>query len=101
MTNSKNFCLNDADDRFLVRFSNGVERSKIFYCSIGLALCWVAIFFGLAMKYQEHRLLVSAIVLGVMGFNGIVLSRRFKRLHSIITQMQGHIAKLESGESPE
>ena len=101
MTNSKKFCLSDADDRFIVRFSRSVNRSKIFYSSIGLALTWAMIFFALAMIYQEHRLFLSAIVLGVMGFNGIMLSRRFKRLLSIITQMQEHIAKLESGESPE
>jgi hypothetical protein len=98
VTNSKNFCLSDADDRFLVRFSRSIKGSKIYYFSIGLALCWAAVIFGLAIKRHDHRLVGSSIFLGAIAVQLILISQKFRRLHSIITQMQEHIAKLEGDE---
>ena len=98
MTNSKKFCLSDADDRFLVRFSKSLKGSKIFYFIIGLALCGAAVLFGLAMKRHDHRLVWNSIFIGAIGVQLILLMRKFGRLNSIITEMQEHIAKLESDE---
>lgn len=90
------FQLNEADQTFITRFSKYIHHCQITVIAIilwfilGLIRLVLAIIFGYTIDYLMAAVCISA------GICLTFILRRSKRLFSIISQMQDHIARLEA-----
>jgi hypothetical protein len=96
MTDLEKFRLSDGDNKFIIRFTKIMRRAYLMNAGIVLIFILAAIHILLGMRFKYDIDFILAAVFAAGGIQTIVVLRKYKRLFSIITQMQEHIAKLES-----
>lgn len=92
---SDRFNLSKAEKKFLSRFHRNVERIYLNHISVGLSICVAIVGLVLAMLLGRNEGFLIAIIFGGIGTNMFLLSRSYRRFHSIITKMKRHIEELE------
>ncbi len=93
------FRLSDRDNKFMIRFTKFMQRGYQMNVCIVLIFILAAVAFAHGMQFKyDVDFIVTVFFLGA-GITMIFVWRKYRRLYSIIVQMQEHITKLES-ETP-
>jgi uncharacterized membrane protein len=96
VTDLEKFRLSDGDNKFLIRFSKFMQKTYLINVCIVLIFILAAIHIVLGIRFKYSVDFILAAVFAAGGIQTIIVSRKYMRLYTIITQMQEHIAKLQS-----
>ncbi len=87
------FRLNDADDKFISKFTKYMQRSRFIVGVLVLIFISALIHLALGIRFGHLIDYIMASVFVSAGISMSLIYRTFKRLYSIIMQMQNQIDK--------